>query len=83
MEERDVQIKDILLTTETASNPVITKRIEIITAEYAFGMTVFKDMFAGVRDILGRRAEAIQKTLRGSRRTAQYELKKRGSQGGH
>ena len=39
-------------------------------------MNIFKDLFAGVRDIVGGRSEAVQKTMRDSRRTALYELKK-------
>ena len=69
-------IKAIVLTTETAPNLKITKRIEIVTAECAFGMNIFKDLFAGVRDIIGGRSEAVQKTMRDSRKTVLYELKK-------
>ena len=69
-------VNAILLTTETAPNLNITKRIEIVTAECAFGMNIFKDLFAGVRDIVGGRSEAVQKTMRDSRRTALYELKR-------
>ena len=39
-------------------------------------MNIFKDLFAGVRDIVGGRSEAVQKTMRDSRKTALYELKK-------
>ena len=70
------EIEAILLTTETAPNLNITKRIEIVTAECAFGMNIFKDLFAGVRNVVGGRSEAVQKTMRDSRRTALYELKK-------
>ena len=69
-------IDAILLTTETAPNLNITQRIEIVTAECAFGMSIFKDLFAGVRDIVGGRSEAVQKTMRDSRRTVLYELKR-------
>lgn len=69
-------IDAILLTTETAPNLNITKRIEIVTAECAFGMNIFKDLFAGVRDIVGGRSKAVQETMRNARRTALYELKK-------
>ena len=74
--ERKANIEAIVLTTETAPNLNITKRIEIVTAECAFGMNIFKDLFAGVRDIVGGRSEAVQKTMRDSRKTALYELKK-------
>ena len=75
-DEQDEAIASILLTTETAPNLNISKRIEIVTAECAFGMNIFKDLFAGVRNVVGGRSEAVQKTMRDSRRTALYELKK-------
>jgi uncharacterized protein YbjQ (UPF0145 family) len=74
--QRVEAIESILLTTETAPNLNITKRIEIVTAEVAYGMNIFKDLFANVRDIVGGRSEAVQKTMRDARRTALYELKK-------
>ena len=74
--KRSSEIEAIVLTTETAPNLNITKRIEIVTAECAFGMNIFKDLFAGIRDIVGGRSEAVQSTMRDSRRTALYELKK-------
>ena len=75
-QELDTTIDAIMLTTEAAPNINITKRIEIITAECAFGMNIFKDLFAGVRDIVGGRSKAVQESMRDSRRTALYELKK-------
>jgi hypothetical protein len=61
--------KDILLTTETSlSGYHVAERIEIITAKCVFGMNVFRDMFAGIRDIFGGRSSASQKVLRDSRR---------------
>ena len=76
LKEFNLEIDSIILTTETAPILNITKRIEIVTAECAFGMNIFRDLFASVRDIVGGRSEAIQKTMRDSRRTALYELKK-------
>lgn len=76
-ERRESEIEAIMLTTEAYPQGLtITRRIEVVTAECAFGMNIFKDLFAGVRDIVGGRSEAVQKTLRDSRRTALYELKK-------
>lgn len=66
----------VLLTTETAPNLNITRRVEIVTAECAFGINIFKDLFAGVRDIVGGRSEAVQKTMRDARKTALFELKR-------
>lgn len=75
--QRDANIQAILLTTETYPKGLkITQRIEVVTAECAFGMNIFKDLFAGVRNIVGGRSEAVQRTLRDTRRAALYELKK-------
>ena len=76
IEPQNGEIEAVMLTTETAPNLKIMKRIEIVTAEVAYGMNIFKDLFAGVRDIVGGRSEAVQKTMRDARRTALYELKK-------
>lgn len=74
--QKSREIEAVLLTTETHPDLNITKRIEIVTAECAFGMNIFKDLFAGVRDIVGGRSKAVQETMRDARRTALYELKK-------
>jgi uncharacterized protein YbjQ (UPF0145 family) len=70
------EINAILLTTETAPNLNIIERIEIVTAECAFGMNIFRDLFAAVRDVVGGRSEAVQKTMRDARKTALHELKR-------
>ena len=62
--ELDLTMEAITLTTETAPNLKITKRSEIVTAACAFGMNIFKDLFVGVREIVGGRSEALQKTMR-------------------
>ena len=69
-------IESIMLTTETAPNLNIIKRIEIVTSECAFGMNVFKDMFIAISNIVGGRSETVQKVMRESRKTALYELKR-------
>ncbi len=65
----------MVLTTETSSDLVVTERLGIVSAECAFGMNVFKDLFAGVRDVVGGRSDAIQKTLRDSRDVVLQELR--------
>lgn len=54
--QRDAEIDGILLTTETHPGLKIVQRIEIVTAACAFGMNIFKDLFSGVRDIVGGRS---------------------------
>ncbi|WES32255.1 heavy metal-binding domain-containing protein [Varunaivibrio sulfuroxidans] len=54
----------------------VTQRIEIITAECVFGMNLFRDFFAGIRDIIGGRSKASQKVLRDSRKICLNELRR-------
>ena len=72
----DAELDAIILTTEGAPDLEIIERIEIITAECAFGMNLFKDFFAGVRDIVGGRSKSTQNVLRDARKTVLGELKK-------
>lgn len=67
---------EVLLTTESAPNFKIVKRIDIITAECAYGMNIFKDIFASLSDTFGGRNNSIQNTLRDARKTALAELRK-------
>ena len=78
MEEQRIakEIDAVILTTETASNIEIQERIEIVTAECAFGMNIFSDILAGVRDIVGGRSGVTQNILRDSRKAVLAELKK-------
>jgi len=70
------QAKSIWLTTETApSGLAIEKRLGIVTAECAFGMHLFKDIFAAARDIFGGRSDTVQSTLKQARNSALEELR--------
>ncbi|EGI72395.1 UPF0145 protein [Pseudoalteromonas distincta] len=66
----------VLVTTETAPNINIIRRVDVITAECVYGMNIFKDIFAGFTDVFGGRSDSIQNTLRDARKTALTELKK-------
>lgn len=65
----------IMLTTEASHNLDVVKRLDIITAECVFGMHIFKDIGAGLRDFVGGRNESFQKTLRDARETVLLELR--------
>lgn len=84
-EEREAQdkivaarhaIRSVLVTTEMQPDINIQRRVTIVTAEVAYGMNIFKDIFSSVRNIVGGRSEAIQKTMRDARETVLYELKR-------
>lgn len=68
--------ESIILTTESDHNLEVLERIEVITAECAFGMNIFKDIFAGVRDIVGGRSKATEGVLKDARKQVLADLKK-------
>lgn len=73
----DELAKDLILTTEFAMPEYrVTQRLEVITAECVFGMNMFRDMFASIRDVFGGRSRASQKVLRDARRTCLTELRR-------
>jgi len=73
----DELAKDLVVTTETGlSGYTIDERIEVISAECVFGMNIFKDFFAGMRDVFGGRSKASQKVLRDARHTCLTELRR-------
>jgi uncharacterized protein YbjQ (UPF0145 family) len=67
----------VILTTESSPTDIkIRKRIDIVTAEYVYGMNMFRDYFSNMADVTGGRSRASQKILRDTRKVCLYELKK-------
>ncbi|WP_245813634.1 YbjQ family protein [Boseongicola aestuarii] len=74
---RSRAVDAIIVTTETMLDGIhVKKRLGVVTAECAYGMNIFKDLFAGIRNIVGGRSEAVQKTMRDARETVLKELKR-------
>jgi hypothetical protein len=58
----EARAANFFMTTETVLLDFeITKRIEVVSAECAFGMNLFRDFFASVRDILAVAAHPLRK----------------------
>lgn len=68
-------LKSIIITTEAHVDFEIIERLGVVSAECAFGMNAFKDLFAGVRDIVGGRSATVQKVMRESRKVVLEELR--------
>lgn|GEM_PF-1840437 len=68
--------KIVLTTGFFVAGHEIEREIEIVTAECAYGMNLFRDFFTTMRDIVGGRSGAVQKVLRDARRTVLAELKR-------
>lgn len=57
------KLESILVTTETFTNLKIEKRIDIVSAQCVYGLNIIKDLFSGVRDIVGGRIQSIEDPL--------------------
>jgi uncharacterized protein YbjQ (UPF0145 family) len=64
----------IITTTPNIDGQKITAYLGVVTGEAVMGANMFKDMFAGIRDIVGGRSGTYEKELRKARETAFQEL---------
>ena len=67
----------ILTTTESVEGKRIVAYLGIVSGEAIQGTNIFKDLFAGIRDIIGGRSGAYEKELARAREIAFEELKER------
>ncbi|MGF6190751.1 heavy metal-binding domain-containing protein [Serratia sp. 2723] len=63
-----------LSTTHTLEGFTITEYFGVVTGEAILGANIFRDFFAGVRDIVGGRSGAYEKELRKARQLAFKEM---------
>jgi uncharacterized protein YbjQ (UPF0145 family) len=64
----------IVTTTSSVEGHVITSYLGVVAGEAVIGANVFRDLFAGIRDVIGGRSGAYEKTLREARQIAIREL---------
>jgi uncharacterized protein YbjQ (UPF0145 family) len=64
----------ITTTTPTVEGRPITQYLGIVTGESIVGANIFRDLFAGIRDIVGGRSGAYEKVLGEARKTALAEM---------
>ena len=64
----------LVSTTPTVEGKKIVKYLGLVSGEAIMGANVFKDLFAGIRDIVGGRAAAYEKELRKAKKIAINEM---------
>ena len=64
----------LVLTTPTIEGKKITKYFGLVTGEAILGANIFKDFFAGIRDIVGGRSAAYERELRQAKEIAVQEM---------
>ncbi len=64
----------IITTTHTIEGKSITRYCGVVAGEAILGANLFKDLFAGVRDLVGGRSAAYERELQRARDIALAEL---------
>lgn len=72
----------IITTTPSIEGKRITKYLGIVTGETIIGANIFRDLFAGIRDIVGGRSGAYEEVLREAKDTALREMQQLAQQSG-
>ncbi len=65
----------LVSTTSVIEGRPVKDYLGVVTGEVIVGANIFKDLFAGIRDIVGGRSGSYESTLRDARATALDELK--------
>ncbi len=67
----------IVTTTPSVEGRAITAYHGVVVGETIIGANIFRDLFAGIRDIVGGRSGAYESALGDARRTALAEMEQR------
>lgn len=65
----------LITTTNTVEGKKVVKYLGLVSGEAILGANIFKDIFAGIRDIVGGRSEAYERELQKAKTIALQEMK--------
>jgi uncharacterized protein YbjQ (UPF0145 family) len=64
----------LITTTHTLDGRQVSEYLGLVTGDAILGANIFKDFFAGIRDIVGGRSAAYEKELRKAKDIAIKEM---------
>ncbi len=64
----------LVTTTHTLEGRPVSRYLGLVTGEAILGANIFRDLFAGVRDIVGGRSAAYENELRKAKDIAVQEM---------
>lgn len=64
----------IITTTDGAPGREVYESMGVVAGEAILGVNIFRDLFAGIRDIIGGRSGGYQKALREAREHAMADM---------
>lgn len=72
----------LITTTSSVEGHKITRYLTIVSGEVILGANVFRDLSAGIRNLIGGRTTAYEESLREARQTALQEMMQFAQQAG-
>jgi uncharacterized protein YbjQ (UPF0145 family) len=69
-----MRMKMLVTTTNVVEGRKVTQYFGLVSGEAIMGANIFKDIFAGIRDIVGGRSASYEKELRKAKDIAIAEL---------
>ncbi|MBO6534705.1 MAG: heavy metal-binding domain-containing protein [Balneolaceae bacterium] len=67
----------VMSTTNSLDGKEISNYLGVVTGEAILGANIFKDIFAGIRDIVGGRSSSYERELQEARRLAFAEMEEK------
>ena len=67
----------LLTTTNNIEGQPVQQYLGVISSETIIGANIFKDLFAGLRDIVGGRSGTYEKVIEEAKQTAMAELQQK------
>lgn len=72
----------LILTTPTIEGKEITKYYGLVTGDSLLGANLYKDMFSGVRDVVGGRTSKYEEELTNARKLAIESMQEKAAKKG-
>ncbi len=69
-----------IVTTPTVAGHRVTRSYGLVSGEAILGANIFRDLFAGIRDIVGGRSATYERGLAEARQVAMQEMQQRASE---
>ena len=70
----------LTVTTPSVSGARVTKHLGLVSGEAILGANIFRDVFAGIRDIVGGRSAAYEQELRKAKTIALDEMQQQAAE---
>jgi uncharacterized protein YbjQ (UPF0145 family) len=67
----------LLSTTDVVQNMAVSEYLGVVTAEVVYGTNALRDLFAGLRDVIGGRTGSYERVFEQGHQKALQELEQR------